>query len=42
VAGVDDFEVAVATYWATCRRWPKAKITMRQAARVVHRNWEDY
>jgi hypothetical protein len=24
VAGVDDFETAVATYWAAVRRWPKA------------------
>ena len=29
VAGVDDFETAVATYWAAVRRWPKAKITLR-------------
>jgi hypothetical protein len=27
VAGVDDFETAVATYRAACLRWPKAKIT---------------
>ena len=32
VAGVDDFETAVATYWAAVRRWPKAKITLRQGA----------
>jgi hypothetical protein len=30
VAGIDDFETAVATYWAAVRRWPKAKITPRQ------------
>jgi hypothetical protein len=24
VAGVDDFEVAVATYWAAVARWPEA------------------
>jgi hypothetical protein len=41
VAGVDDFRVAVASYWAACRRWPKTKITLRQATRVVHRNWAD-
>jgi hypothetical protein len=40
IAGVDDFETAVATYWAACRRWPKAKITLRQGARVVHKSWE--
>ena len=39
VAGVDDFEVAVATYWATVARWPAARITLRQGARVVERNW---
>jgi hypothetical protein len=36
IAGVDDFETAVATYRA---RWPKAKITLRQGARVVKKNW---
>jgi hypothetical protein len=41
VAGVDDFETAVATYWAACRRWPKAKMTLRQGARVVHKSWND-
>jgi hypothetical protein len=39
VAGVDDFETAVATYWAACRRWPKAKVTLRQGARTVHKSW---
>jgi len=29
VAGIDDFETAVATYWAAVRRRPKAKITLR-------------
>jgi hypothetical protein len=41
VAGVDDFETAVATYWGAVRRWPKAKITLRQGARVVIRNWKE-
>jgi hypothetical protein len=36
VAGVDDFEVAEATYWAAVARWPAARITLRQGARVVH------
>ena len=40
VAGVDDFESAVATYWAACHRWPKAKITLRQEARIIHKSWE--
>jgi len=41
VAGVDDFETAVATYRAACLRWPKAKITLGQGARVVVRNWRN-
>ena len=39
VAGVDDFEVAEATYRAAVARWPAARITLRQDARVVERNW---
>jgi hypothetical protein len=38
VAGVDDFEVAEATYRAAVARWPAARITLRQGARVVHEN----
>jgi hypothetical protein len=37
VAGVDDLETAVATYWAAVRRWPKSKITLRQGARIVQK-----
>jgi hypothetical protein len=36
VAGVDDFEVAEATYRAAVARWPTARITLRQGIRVVH------
>ena len=36
VAGVDDVEVAGATYRAAVARWPKARITLRQGIRVVH------
>ncbi len=36
VAGVDDFEVAEATYRAAVTRWPAARITLRQGIRVVH------
>src|SRR5262249_17857894 len=36
VAGVDDFEVAEATYRAAVARWPAARITLRQGIRVVH------
>jgi hypothetical protein len=39
VAGVDDFETAVATFWAACRRWPKAQITLRQGARIIEKSW---
>jgi hypothetical protein len=36
VAGIDDFEVAEATYRAAILRWPAARITLRQGIRVVH------
>jgi hypothetical protein len=36
VAGVDDFGVAEATYRAALARWPAARITLRQGARVVY------
>jgi hypothetical protein len=36
VAGIEDFEVAEATYLAAVARWPAARITLRQGARVVH------
>jgi hypothetical protein len=36
VAGVDDFEVAEATYRAAIARGPAARITLRQGARIVH------
>jgi len=36
LAGVEDFEVAEATYRAAVKRWPKAVITLRQGARVIH------
>jgi hypothetical protein len=36
VAGVDDFEVAEATYRAAVVRWPAARITLRQGIRGVH------
>jgi len=35
VAGVDDFEVAEVTYRAAVARWPAARITLRQGARVI-------
>ncbi len=30
LAGVEDFELAMATYRAACQRWPNATITLRQ------------
>ena len=39
IAGIDDFEVAEATYWAAVARWPAARITLRQGARVVMKSW---
>src|SRR5262249_12477411 len=38
---IDDFEVAVAPYWAAVARWPRARITLRQGARVVMKNWKE-
>jgi len=35
VAGVEDYQVALATYRAACERWPGAPITLRQGARVI-------
>jgi hypothetical protein len=35
LAGVDDSQVAMATYLAACERWPDAPITLRQGARVI-------
>jgi hypothetical protein len=39
MVGAEDFQVAVAAYFAACQRWPKAKITLCQGARVVKKNW---
>jgi hypothetical protein len=36
VAGIDDLEVAEATYRAAIARWPAARITLRQGARIMH------
>jgi hypothetical protein len=41
VAGVNDFEVAVATYRAAVARWSAARITLRQGARVVMKTWTE-
>ena len=35
VAGVEDYQFALATYRAACERWPGVPITLRQGARVI-------
>jgi hypothetical protein len=35
LAGVEDYELAEATWQAAIARWPKAIIILRQGARVV-------
>jgi len=35
VAGVEDYDVALATYHAACKRWPGVPVTLRQGARVI-------
>jgi hypothetical protein len=35
VAGVEDYQVALASYRAACERWPGTPITFRQGARVI-------
>jgi len=41
IAGIDDFDVAEATYRAAVARWPAARITLRQGARVVMKSWAE-
>jgi hypothetical protein len=35
ITGVEDHQVALATYRAACERWPGTPITLRQGARVI-------
>ena len=35
VAGVEDYQLALATYRAACELWPGAPITLRQGAPVI-------
>jgi len=35
LAGVEDYQLALATYRAACERWPGTPITLRQGARVI-------
>ena len=39
IAAVGDFMVALATHKAAIERWPKDKITLRNRARLVEKNW---
>jgi hypothetical protein len=35
VAGIEDFQIAQATFEAAYKRWPSETITLRQGARVI-------
>ena len=35
VAGVEDYQVVLATFLAACQRWPGTPITLRPGARVI-------
>jgi len=35
VAGVEDYQVALATFLATCQRWPGTPVTTEAGARVI-------
>jgi hypothetical protein len=35
VAGVEDYELALATFRAACERWLGTPVTLRQGARVI-------
>jgi hypothetical protein len=37
VAGVEDYQVALAAFRAACERWPGTPITLRQGARELSR-----
>jgi hypothetical protein len=39
LAGLEDYAMAVAAYWAAIQSRPKDKITLRQGARVVLKSW---
>jgi hypothetical protein len=41
IAGVTDYEVALAAYRWAVKRWPKDKITVRNRARVIEHSWRD-
>jgi hypothetical protein len=41
IAAVGGYLVALETYRAVVKRWPTAKITLRNRARIIERSWED-
>jgi hypothetical protein len=41
IARVNDLLIALEIYHAAVKRWPGAKITLRNRARVIEKNWED-
>jgi hypothetical protein len=42
IAGVSDYLlVALETYKGAVKRWPGAKITLRNRARVIEQSWRD-
>ena len=38
LAGVEDAQLAMATYSAACERWPGTVITLRQGAKMIEDN----
>jgi hypothetical protein len=40
LAAIEDYLLAIATYRAACRRWPDARIQLRQGDRVIEDNRE--
>ena len=38
LAGIEDLQLAMATYRAAVKRWPGTAITLRQGARVIEDN----
>jgi hypothetical protein len=40
VAGVEDYQIALATYRAACERWPSTPITLRQGKLDLNLNQE--
>ena len=41
IVAVGDYLVALDTYRAAVKRWPKDKITLRNRARVLEQSWRD-